>query len=118
MENRYKVSWLKAIIVCVLIIITGSIVTFNNFSERYIIVPNSVEVLDNNKRSFRFDYYKEVYPIETIIKKRIWTDNIEENKNKTDIKMDIKCFLMDRNIYAGNSNICRILREIANEWDD
>lgn len=62
MENRYKVSWLKTIIVCVLIIITGSIVTFNNFSKRYIIVPNSVEVLDNNKRSFRFDYYKEGNP--------------------------------------------------------
>ena len=40
-----------------------------------------------------YDSVKEVYPIETIIKKRIWTDNIEENKNRNDIKWISNVFL-------------------------
>lgn len=88
MENRYKISCFKTIIIVIITLIISGIIIFNNMEDKYIIIRDSVEVIDkNNNRAFKFKYYKENNPDK--IRYIEYTGNFCVNCGKPKIKKGI-----------------------------
>lgn len=45
-------------------------------------------------------------------------DTADKKDFKTEVKDDLKAVLMKHKLYVGNSETAKILRELADEWDD